>query len=68
MQVPTTKCFSQIPKLPDLYSVELCELIRSMLHSNADKRPSVNKILRNQFIKHHIQLFLEESSKNRYFM
>merc|ERR1719376_1207694 len=36
-----------------------------MLHSNADKRPSVNKILRNHFIKHHIQLFLEESSKNR---
>jgi len=55
----------KIPKLPDLYSNELCELIKGMLNQEADKRPSVNKILRNSFIKHHIQLFLDESSRSR---
>ncbi|CAK8681393.1 unnamed protein product [Clavelina lepadiformis] len=53
------------PKMPDQYSEELCEIIKSMLHQNADKRPSVNKVLRHPFIKKHIQLFLDESSKSR---
>jgi len=54
-----------MPKMPDMYSDDLCDLIKNMLHQNADKRPSVNKILRNAFIKKHIQLFLDESSKSR---
>nr|CAB3264289.1 serine/threonine-protein kinase Nek4 [Phallusia mammillata] len=55
----------KMPKMPEMYSDELCDLIRSMLHQSAEKRPSVNKILRNAFIKQHIQLFLDESSKSR---
>uniref|UniRef100_F6ZMB2 Serine/threonine-protein kinase Nek4 n=2 Tax=Ciona intestinalis TaxID=7719 RepID=F6ZMB2_CIOIN len=53
----------KMPKMPAMYSEPLCELIKIMLHQTAEKRPSVNRILRNPFIKKHIQLFLDESSR-----
>nr|XP_002128026.1 serine/threonine-protein kinase Nek4 [Ciona intestinalis] len=55
----------KMPKMPAMYSEPLCELIKIMLHQTAEKRPSVNRILRNPFIKKHIQLFLDESSRSR---
>lgn len=55
----------RMPPMPDEYSSSLCDLIKDMLNQNADKRPSVNKILRNSFIKKHIQLFLDESSRRK---
>uniref|UniRef100_H2ZPD2 non-specific serine/threonine protein kinase n=1 Tax=Ciona savignyi TaxID=51511 RepID=H2ZPD2_CIOSA len=55
----------KMPKMPEMYTEALCDLIKDMLHQTAEKRPSVNRILRNPFIKKHIQLFLDESSKSR---
>ncbi|XP_078487797.1 uncharacterized protein LOC100184532 [Ciona intestinalis] len=55
----------KMPTMPAMYSEPLCELIKIMLHQTAEKRPSVNRILRNPFIKKHIQLFLDESSRSR---
>lgn len=55
----------KMPAMPEEYAEELCELIKSMLHQNPEKRPSVNRILRNSFIKKHIKLFLDESSRRR---
>lgn len=45
--------------MPKEYSPELLELIRLMLNQNPDKRPSANRILRDNFIRKHIQIFLE---------
>ncbi len=43
--------FDQIPEMPTIYSEELIGLIRSMLQREAEKRPSVNRILREPFIR-----------------
>nr|XP_039263003.1 serine/threonine-protein kinase Nek4-like [Styela clava] len=55
----------KMPPMPDEYSSALCHLIKDMLNQNPDKRPSVNRILRNPFIKEHIKLFLQESSSRK---
>ncbi|ESO88881.1 hypothetical protein LOTGIDRAFT_219034 [Lottia gigantea] len=53
----------KMPLMPKKYSVELLGLIRCMLHQDADKRPSVNKILREPYIKKNIAIFLEDTKK-----
>ncbi|XP_033096914.1 serine/threonine-protein kinase Nek4-like [Anneissia japonica] len=55
----------KMPAMPKQYSVELIDLIKSMLHQTPDKRPSVARILRNPFIKKHIALFLESTRMRR---
>jgi NIMA (never in mitosis gene a)-related kinase len=51
----------KMPPLPSVYSVELINLIRAMLNKTAEKRPSVNRILRDPYIKKNIAIFLEET-------
>ena len=51
--------------MPKQYSPELVTLIKAMLNQNPDKRPSVNRILRDPYIKKNIALFLE-GTKKRY--
>ena len=51
--------YLQMPLMPKQYSPELVTLIRAMLNQNPDKRPSVNRILRDPYIKKNIALFLE---------
>ncbi|XP_071961360.1 ubiquitin carboxyl-terminal hydrolase BAP1-like [Antedon mediterranea] len=55
----------KMPAMPKQYSCELIDLIKSMLHQTPDKRPTVARILRNQFIKKHIALFLESTRARR---
>jgi len=58
-------CAMQLPQMPSVYSAELVNLIRAMLNKSADKRPSVNRVLRDPYIKRNIALFLEET-RSRY--
>ncbi|PAA66513.1 hypothetical protein BOX15_Mlig006646g1 [Macrostomum lignano] len=51
------------PDMPTQYSSELLELMRSMLNLSPEKRPSVNRILRDPFIRRSIQLFLESTRR-----
>lgn len=52
-----------MPSIPSHYSKELITLIESMLNSDPKKRPNVNKILRDPFIKKNIMLFLERTKQ-----
>ena len=52
-----------MPMMPKHYSPELVTLIRAMLNSAPEKRPSVNRILRDPYIKKNIALFLEGTRK-----
>lgn len=52
-----------MPAMPKIYSTDLCNLIKAMLNHNPDKRPSVNRILRDPYIKKNIAMFLESTKK-----
>ena len=52
-----------MPPMPAAYSSDLLTLMRSMLHQDPEKRPSVNRILRDQYIKKNIAIFLEDTKK-----
>ncbi|XP_062826111.1 serine/threonine-protein kinase Nek4 isoform X4 [Anolis carolinensis] len=58
----------KLPPMPKDYSIQLKELIRTMLSKKPEERPSVRSILRQPYIKHQISLFLEvtkaKTSKN----
>lgn len=54
-----------MPAMPKQYSVELVSLIKSMLNHNPDRRPSVNRILREPYIKQHIAEFLDNTKKHQ---
>ncbi|CAB4021192.1 serine threonine- kinase Nek4-like [Paramuricea clavata] len=54
----------KLPTMPKIYSYDLCDIIRSMLGQDPEKRPSVARLLRHSFIKKQIALFLE-GTKNR---
>lgn len=55
----------KMPPMPQQYSSDLNNLIRAMLDQNPARRPSVNKILRDPFIKKNIAIFLEGTRKSR---
>lgn len=40
-----------MPEMPSYYSDDLINLIKSMLQRDTDKRPSVNRILREPYIR-----------------
>ncbi|GFO07829.1 serine/threonine-protein kinase nek4-like [Plakobranchus ocellatus] len=54
----------RMPPMPRQYSADLLVLMKSMLHQDPEKRPSVNRILRDPYIKRNIALFLEDTKKN----
>ncbi|KAL4227083.1 Serine/threonine-protein kinase Nek4 [Mactra antiquata] len=55
----------KMPPMPKQYGQELVALIRSMLHQDPAKRPTVNRILRDPYIKKNIAIFLEETKQSR---
>lgn len=55
----------KMPLMPKQYSPELIQIIKNMLHQEPEKRPSVNRILRDPYIKKNISIFLEETKKSR---
>ncbi|XP_048740337.2 serine/threonine-protein kinase Nek4-like isoform X2 [Ostrea edulis] len=55
----------KMPLMPKQYSAELIQIIKNMMHQEPDKRPSVNRILRDPYIKKNISIFLEETKKSR---
>lgn len=58
-QIVSTLC-TQIPPMPRNYSADLCDMIKSMLSQSPARRPSITRLLKTDFIKSHIRLFLEE--------
>lgn len=52
----------KLPIMPKYYSVELINLISSMLNYDPNIRPSVKSILQNEFMRKHIKDFLQETS------
>ncbi|ESO07391.1 hypothetical protein HELRODRAFT_76519 [Helobdella robusta] len=58
----------KLPQIPETYTDELKSLIRAMLQRLPEKRPTVNRILRDPFIKKHIALFLEETTRLQRFL
>ena len=52
-----------MPQMPNVYSEELINLIKAMLQKSPEKRPTVNRILRDPYIKKNIAIFLEETKK-----
>ncbi|XP_040263649.1 serine/threonine-protein kinase Nek4 [Bufo bufo] len=55
----------KLPPMPKDYSNELRDLIGTMLSRQPEKRPTVRQILRKQFIKQHISLFLQKSKQKQ---
>ncbi|XP_057263737.1 serine/threonine-protein kinase Nek4 isoform X7 [Pezoporus wallicus] len=53
----------KLPPMPKDYSPQLVEIIRTMLSKRPEERPSVKSILRHQYIKHQISLFLEATKE-----
>ena len=53
----------KMPSMPTVYSPEFIALIESTLNLDPKKRPSVNKILRDPFIKKNIISFLERTKQ-----
>lgn len=51
--------------LPQQFSSELSDIVKSMLSREASKRPSVHQLLRNQYVRTHIKLFLDRASDRR---
>ncbi|XP_067683642.1 serine/threonine-protein kinase Nek4-like [Haliotis asinina] len=54
----------KMPAMPKQYCTELTSLIKLMLHQDPEKRPSVNRILRDPYIKKNIAIFLEDTKKS----
>ncbi|XP_074646197.1 uncharacterized protein LOC141902392 isoform X2 [Tubulanus polymorphus] len=55
----------KMPSMPKQYSPELLDLIKAMLNQHPEKRPSVNRILRDNYIKRNIAIFLEGTKRRR---
>ena len=51
--------------MPKNYSPDLCDMIRSMLSQSPARRPSITRLLKTEFIKSHIRLFLDESKRRK---
>lgn len=49
--------------MPKQYTSDLLQIIKNMLHQDPEKRPTVNRILRDSYIKKNISIFLEETKK-----
>ena len=59
----------QVPALPGQFTTELSDIVKSMLSRNATCRPSVHQLLRMEYIRTHIKLFLDRASnKKRWFV
>lgn len=50
-----------MPQMPNVYRAELVNLIKAMLNKSPEKRPTINRILRDPYIKENIAKFLEET-------
>ncbi|XP_052780747.1 serine/threonine-protein kinase Nek4-like isoform X2 [Mya arenaria] len=55
----------KMPPMPRQYGKDLVDLVRNMLHQDPSKRPTVNRILRDPYIKKNIAIFLEETKQSR---
>lgn len=53
--------------LPACYSAELKELVRELLAVDPKARPTINQILKKEFIHRHIRTFLDQTIYNREF-
>jgi len=51
--------------MPVIYPTGLVNLVKAMLKKNPEKRPTIERILGDPFIKKHIALFLEKT-KTKY--
>ena len=55
----------QVPPLPPQFSKELSDLVHVMLASSSKERPSVHLILRMDFVRKHIKMFLDRAANRK---
>ena len=55
----------QVPKLPQQFSSELSGLVQVMLSRDAAQRPSVHLLLRKEYIRTHIKMFLDTAASRK---
>ncbi|KAL8618167.1 hypothetical protein ACOMHN_059174 [Nucella lapillus] len=53
----------KLPPMPHEYSPALLDLLRAMLHQDPAKRPTINRILRDAYIRNNIAIFLEDTKR-----
>lgn len=58
----------KVPPIPSHYSPELVQLVQQMMARSAEDRPSVHHILRMEFTRRHIKMFLDRTAgRKRYY-
>jgi len=55
----------KVPPLPPQFSKELSDLVHVMLASSSKDRPSVHLILRMDFVRKHIKMFLDRAANRK---
>ncbi len=55
----------KVPSLPGVFSSELSGLVETMMAHKANSRPTVQQLLRNNFVRTHIKLFLERAASKK---
>lgn len=51
--------------LPQPFSSELSDVVKSMLSREATKRPSVHQLLRKEYVRTHIKMFLDRAADRK---
>ena len=54
----------KLPPMPEVYSVQLKTLIKAMMQRVPERRPSVDRVIKDSFIQKHIAMFLKETRKS----
>lgn len=56
-------CLFQLSPIPEMYLVDLYEIICSMLEMNSENRPSITQLLLNEYVRRYILLILQDNCK-----
>ena len=57
--------YLQAPELPQQFSPDLSGLVQVMLSRDAALRPSVHQLLRKEYIRTHIKMFLDTAASRK---
>ena len=55
----------QVPALPHQFSPDLTAIVHKMLARDAQQRPSVHQLLRMEYIRRHIKMFLDRANNRK---
>lgn len=57
--------FLQVPALPSQFSPDLTAIVHKMLARDARQRPSVHQLLRMEYVRKHIKMFLDRANNRK---